>query len=101
MSEDPCINERENYDTAVVAAVSAIGIGAATAPATLGLSIIVGALIGAGAGYAVGTAQKRLFRCLREHGLTAQADILEETGERLEQELAALVAEAEANSAMA
>jgi len=102
VSEDPCINERENYEAAVVAAVTAIGAGVAGAPATLGASIIVGLLIGAGAGYAVGTTQKQLARCLRNHGLSAEADVLEETGERLEQELAALTAEAEANaSAMA
>jgi hypothetical protein len=97
MADDPCQTERENYNTAVVAAITAIGAGAAAAPETLGLSFLVGLLIGGGAGYAIATAHNQLARCLRDHGLTAQADALDQAASQIEQELAALQAAADSS----
>jgi hypothetical protein len=90
MPDDPCEDQRENLKNAIAQAVAAIGVGAAAAPETLGLSILVGLLIGSAAGYQIATAQKQLARCLRDHGLTAQADTLEQAADQLEQELADL-----------
>lgn len=99
MPDDPCQDQRENLNNAIAQAIAAIGIGAATAPETLGLSFLVGVLIGGATGYQIATAQKQLARCLRDHNLTAQADALDQVTSQFEQELAAL--ESAANSAVA
>jgi hypothetical protein len=99
MPDDPCQDQRENYNNAVMQAITAIGAGAIGAPETLGLSALLGLLIGAAGGYSIATAHNQLARCLRDHGLTAQADTLDQVAGQLEQELAAL--QSSANSAMA
>jgi hypothetical protein len=70
--DDPCQNEREDY----------------------GASIIVGLMVGYGGGTAVRVAHDQLARCLRDHGLTAQADALDQAGQQLEAEAYALAAAA-------
>jgi hypothetical protein len=65
------------------------------APETLGLSILVGLLIGSASGYAIATAHNQPARCLRDDGLTAQADALDQVASQPEQELAALQSAAE------
>jgi hypothetical protein len=99
MSEDPCQDQRENYDKEIAQAIVAVAAAAAAAPETLGLSLLVGALLGGYSGYAIATAHNQLARCLRDHGLTAEADVLDDVGTRFEQELAML--ESQASAAMA
>lgn len=99
MADDPCQSERENYNNAIVAALAAVGAGALAAPETLGASFLVGLLLGGAGGFAIATAHNQLARCLRANGLTAQADVLEDVGTKLEQELAAM--QTEAGSAVA
>jgi hypothetical protein len=102
MSDDPCQNERENYNKEIAQAIAVIGAAAAAAPETIGLSVLVGALLGGYSGYAIATAHNQLARCLRDHGLTAQADVLDQAASQIEQELAALQAAAgSAGSAVA
>jgi len=99
MSDDPCQDQRENYDKEIAQAIVTLGAAAAAAPETLGLSILVGALLGGYSGYAIATAHNQLARCLRDHGLTAEADVLDDVGTRFENELALL--ESQANAAVA
>ena len=90
MTTPACQTEKENYETAVAGAIAAIGAAAAAAPETLGASIIVGIFIGAGAGVAIANAKNQYERCLREHGLTAQADALDQAYAALDSELGQL-----------
>ncbi|HEV8561085.1 MAG TPA: hypothetical protein VGR06_32575 [Actinophytocola sp.] len=99
MSDDPCQDQRENYDKEIAQAIVAVAAAAAAAPETLGLSLLVGALLGGYSGYAIATAHNQLARCLRDHGLSAEADVLDDVGSRFENELALL--ESQANAAMA
>jgi hypothetical protein len=99
MSDDPCQDQRENYDKEIAQAIVAVAAAAAAAPETLGLSLLVGALLGGYSGYAIATAHNQLARCLRDHGLSAEADVLDDVGTRFENELALL--ESQANAAMA
>jgi hypothetical protein len=99
MSDDPCQDQRENYDKEIAQAIVAVAAAAAAAPETLGLSLLVGALLGGYSGYAIATAHNQLARCLRDHGLSAEADVLDDVGTRFEQELALL--ESQASAAMA
>jgi hypothetical protein len=86
----PCQNEKENFEMAVAAAISAIGAGAAAAPETLGASIVAGLFVGAGAGVAMAITHEQYARCLREHGLTAEADILDQAYASLNNEISQL-----------
>jgi|SRR6266545_6053712 len=99
MSDDPCQDQRENYDKEIAQAIVAVAAAAAAAPETLGLSLLVGALLGGYSGYAIATAHNQLARCLRDHGLSAEADVLDDVGSRFENELALL--ESQASAAMA
>jgi hypothetical protein len=99
MSDDPCQDQRENYDKEIAQAIVAVAAAAAAAPETLGLSLLVGALLGGYSGYAIATAHNQRARCLRDHGLSAEADVLDDVGSRFEQELALL--ESQANAAVA
>lgn len=94
MPDDPCQNERENYEVAITAAITGAAAAIAAAPETLGASIIVGLMVGYGGGTAVRVAHDQLARCLRDHGLTAQADALDQAGQQLEAEAYALAAAA-------
>jgi hypothetical protein len=96
MSDDPCQDQRENYDKEIAQAIVAVAAAAAAAPETLGLSLLVGALLGGYSGYAIATAHNQLARCLRDHGLTAEADVLDDVGSRFENELALLESQASA-----
>ena len=99
MSDDPCQDQRENYDKEIAQAIVAVAAAAAAAPETLGLSLLVGALLGGYSGYAIATAHNQLARCLRDHGLSAEADVLDDVGSRFENELALL--ESQANAVVA
>jgi CheY-specific phosphatase CheX len=99
MPDDPCQDQRENLKNAIAQSIAVIGVSAATAPETLGLSVLVGLLVGSASGYAIATAHNQLARCLRDHGLTAQADTLDQVATQLEQELAALQTAADATVA--
>ena len=90
MADDPCQDQRENLRNAIMQAIAALAGGMVAAPETLGASALLGLILGAANGYAIATAKKQLARCLRDHGLTAQAETLEETADQLEQELATL-----------
>jgi hypothetical protein len=89
---DPCQNERENYEVAITGAIAGAAAAILAAPETLGASIVVGLLVGYSGGTSVTVAHDQLARCLRDHGLTAQADALDQAGQALQQEAYALAA---------
>lgn len=89
---DPCQTERDKYEHAIEKAIAAAAAAAVAAPETLGASILVGLLVGAASGLDISDAENDLDKCLRDHGLTAQADALQQGSEQLRQEVAALAA---------
>lgn len=98
MTTPPCQNEKENFELAVTAAISALGAGAAAAPETLGASIVAGLFVGGGAGVAMAITHEQYARCLREHGLSAEADILDNTYVALNDEINRVQGEVQATA---